>query len=1397
MSCGVADPAEVCLVPSRSARSLPFLLLVVLAEPVVAASPAIVPAPGLTGKAVLDGKPVAGAVVEAVPFEEPLEQARREARGGAEPKALLATTTAGDGTFTLSHPAGAGEEALFRVRVRAKGAATVELHGIFVASETLAFGELPLRKAQLLVGRVSSAEGSPVSGARVTLRARGGFDASSVLTPVPEETTTGADGTFRFEGAAAERNALEVDAPGFARTRLEGLRAGVQRLIVLRSGTSVAGQVRRRDGSPAARALVRFESGAVDSRWAEAGADGTFTLRGLPAGRGVVVADSGDDGYAEAPLAASDAERPPLSLRLAPPSVLEGRTLDLATLRPIPRVRLTLSSSQGRVLARSGADGRYRVRGLRPGRVSVRADEPRHVIWEREGPALEKGATKTLDIPLVRGASLSGRVVDEERRPVAGAELYVGSDDGSAFRRAIGRLAGAPGAGIVSRADGTFSASRVPPNEALRVVASHPDYEQTRIGGLSLSPGGGRSDLVVTLRRGAVLSGSVRDAEGSPVAGAELTLDESVEVGSSRRSSASRSFGGYNDLPSARSRADGGYDLKGVPEGDWALTVRAVGKAVETVDPITVVRGTRPDPVDVVLVPGATISGSIVRKTGGGVEGYLVFARPSGRPPVGGRGTGMPRSGPDGTFLLEGLKEGERYDLQLWGSSVPGPGPTKRGISAPSAGVDFVVEGTGRVEGVAVDAKTGAPLREFEVSWQPDSSGYRTVMRGTRRLAGLRGGAGEVIAVEDAEGRFALEDVVAGKCAVVVTAKGYPPAMAGGIVVEEATTTEGVEVRLAPGSTLKGRVTDAKSGKPVPEATVSVFPEAGLSGSQAELITDLEGRFESEVLATGKVRVRVEHEDYEAASTSAELKEGGGAVEVPLSRGSSLAGVVLSESRQPVQGAEVSLRGANAQGRGYGGDGALADSSGRFRFDHLAPGRYTLRASGAGRASNAVEAVVVADASKEDVVLVLSGGAAVRGTVKGLTEPLRGRVSVEASGPDGYWETRRAGADGRFELSGVPAGTIRVRASAGDLLGGSSLAATGVVTIAEGQTDAEVEVVFEGASTLTGKVTRGGRPAVYALVSVFEKKSLSGGSGRTDDSGSYRIEGLVAGTYAVSVQASGGRRGWTGEVEVRGEAVQDVELPTASLTGLVVDAATGRALSDVRITASLDDSPAARPGAATTDSNGRFLLDELDAGCFTLTLRRTGYQEGRHAASASEAGGDAGTIELARGEGLELRVVDGVFQIPLRSVNVSARDGGGAIVASAWISLDADGRGELAALKTGRYTLVVGSEGYAVRVLGGVAVPGPSLPVSLTPGGSVEIRPGETSRAKGVATLRDPLGQSYPHRVAEKDGRVAIPPVGPATISNLAPGSYTLAVEGVAPKGFTVTEGGKTVVELP
>ena len=1356
------------------------------------------------GKVVLDGKPVAGATVVAAPEEEPLEAARRQARGEPEPGPLATVTTPATGEFALSVPAPQGRDVVFRVRVSAAGAVPVEVPESRDSAEPDDLGDLVLGRAEPLAGRVQGPDGAPVAGALVRLFARGRPAASGSLATLPQETTTGADGQFRFATAAAEQNEILVQAAGFAPVRVTGLKGGaIPRGVSLAPGAALPGTVKKKDGRPAPGTLVRFEADGLESRWVEAGADGSFRLADLPKRRGAVVADGGDDGFAEL-AAATPGAATSVALFLAPPSILEGRTLDASTLKPVPRVRLQVSAGSDRLTARSGADGRYRFRGLRPGSAWVRADEPRHVLWMRGQVPVEKGATRTLDVLLTRGATLSGRVVGEDGRPVTDAAIAVLSSSESPVE-AMMRSRTGPGSRLRTRADGTFTATRLLPGENQRLTAQHPEFEKATVGGISLVAGGTRTGVAVTLRRGLVLTGTVRDPEGNPIAGAELSTSRSRVVRSSEGNRLTQvRFGTGDEAPPARSGPGGTFEIRGVAPGDVALTAKAPGRATETVDPIRLARDVRPDPVDLVLGPGASISGSILRRTGGGATGYLVSANAQGRPAAG-LVSPMNPTGPDGAFELEGLRAGETYDLQLYGGGgfAIGPGPTKKGIVAPATGVEWVVEGAGRIEGTAVDGKTGRPLGAFEVSYHPDRPGMGEVYRVGRGSGRFMGGVGETFPVEAPDGRFALEDVPAGKWQVVVTAKGYQVGRAAGVVVEEATTTEGVEIRVAPGSLLRGFVKDARTGRGVPDARISVRGETGSSASlpgSDTLYTDLDGRFELDSLAPGKVTVSASHSNYTTRTESTDVPEGGGSVEIALSHGSAIAGVVLSETRQPVPGAGVLLEGGAARPGSFGGgDETAADGSGRFRFDRLSAGRYTLRANVPGQSSEPVEAVVVEGEPSREVTLVLSGGATIRGSVSGLPEGLRALVNVNANGPRNYWATVKAGADGRFELAGVPVGNITVRAAAGDFLSGTMRSASSTVVIEEGQKEAETQIVFEGNGALSGRVTRGGRPVADARVVVGSQRSGQSGSGRTDDTGAYRIEGIEPGDYEawVHAEAYGMGRGVSRKVKVDGETRLDVDLPLASLSGVVVDASTKRPLSDVLVVASLDDDPAARSGRATSDSNGRFFVEELEEKSYTLTLRRSGYREARGTARAAEDGGDAGSIEMTRGDGLEVRARDGVYGIPLRNVSVKVKDGAGAVIASAWVTLDGDGKGEIASLRPGQFSIAVGASRYATRTFEGVLVPGPPLEATLTPGGTVEVRSGPASREKGFATLLDALGRPHAWRSSDTEGRLTLTAGGIDLVENLAPGSYTLAVEGMEPKAFTVTEGGKTVVVLP
>ena len=126
----------------------------------------------LRGRILADDKPVAGATVSAVPFESPIEEARREARRTEPPKTLATTTTRPDGSWvlTLTPPAGtaavaapAAGPALVRLKVSGGGLAPRLLEPLFDVSESAlaSRSKRPARRSVGVPARILSATWRP------------------------------------------------------------------------------------------------------------------------------------------------------------------------------------------------------------------------------------------------------------------------------------------------------------------------------------------------------------------------------------------------------------------------------------------------------------------------------------------------------------------------------------------------------------------------------------------------------------------------------------------------------------------------------------------------------------------------------------------------------------------------------------------------------------------------------------------------------------------------------------------------------------------------------------------------------------------------------------------------------------------------------------------------------------------------------------------------------------------------------------------------------------------------------------------------------------------------------------------------------------------------------------
>ena len=1295
----------------------------------------------LTGRLVLNDRPASGITVSAVPYETTLEGDRREARRGPQPEAVAKAVTNAKGEWRLVFEVPPGQMGkIVGLSYAGAGIAQGAISGRWDTTDSEDVGETSLRKGVSLSGRVVDSEGRPVADAEVVHPS--GLDA----------VRTNAEGKFALEGVAESGNDVTVRKAAYATAKVAGLRAGAAPAVVLRTGLPLTGVVVAPDGkTPVKGAVVRVERKDA-AAFAETDAEGRFMVRELASGRVLVAADGGANGFRE--LTGIAIPQPPdtlLTVVLAPAPEIHGRVLDAATRKGAAGAFVEAVSGRRRLWIRTGADGSFVLRPAPAGDWRVTASASRYVRANRSIARAQLGE-KPVEVFLREGATITGRVTDDQRRPVTAAKVRAVESENRGS-------SGAPTA--VTAEDGTFTLRRVPAVEALRLVVTHADFEPASLGDLGLKSGEARVGIAFSLRRGAILTGVVT-AGDAPLGGVQVN----VTVSRGGFGAPPRSIvGPVWSWPRVTTGPDGRFRIGGLAPGEYSVTAATTGYARETKD-VVVADGRGPDPLAFILGLEAVIAGSVRGKRGSGIPDQTVNAMAVDATARTGNAA---RTLADGTFRVDGLKAGVAYNLFVssWGSNA-----SKKTLTAPADGVEIVVGGTGRIAGRAVDAD-GRPVPEFQVSAQTDKTS---------------GGSGWVNPVRQdvssETGEFIVENAPAGALEVRVVAKGYQAARVGGIAVEEGETRAGVEVKLVRGATLHGRVVEARSGRPLPEVDVSTH------SAPAGATTDTDGAFSIEGVTPGKARVTARGPEYATASEFVEVAETGGTVELKLTPGASVSAAVVSPSGEPQAGAEATLTQA---GQNYGGTKAVAGPDGRVKYSHLSPGRYALTAGSGGRRSKPVDVALETDQARDDVRVVMGGGATVLVTVTGLSPEDRRQLEVGVAWASTY-VTAKELSDGGFEARDVPSGRGQVFARVaelGDVMGGRYV--NKIVTIPEDGT-LDVELTFEAGFTLTVRVLRDGQGVeganVYASPTTGQTGTTS--SATTDASGACRLTGLKAGAYRVlaySFTSSGAAP--EQKVDVSGDRTLEFVIPSGRVAGRVVASGSQQPLADVHVSIRTTnaDGTFGLTHDATTDDTGRFQLSGLEAGSLTLTAQRKGYVVETRSVMADSS--DELVIELARGDGLDVTGRDGLLGTPLGSFSARVFDGAGAELATSYVRLDSSGRGEIPSLNPGSYSILASASGFASTVFDGVPIPGPALAVSLTPGGTLDIDvPPERLTGGPLACLVvGPRGLPLAFRQWGNRGNLSL--AGASThLTNFPAVSGTLTCPGVAPVPFAVPEGG-------
>ncbi len=772
----------------------------------------------------------------------------------------------------------------------------------------------------------------------------------------------------------------------------------------------------------------------------------------------------------------------------------------------------------------SEQDGHFALASLRPGLYSVFAWHEGYRMGSVHALEVTNGGEAQADVELAAALSLTGRVMDPEGQPVAGAEVtgHLGTGFFSERGDAVKRMSWAPPEGetldsfrAVSDSEGWFELAGLWPKHHT-VIALHPDWAPGRIDNVIA----GSSELVIRMVAGAEVSGVVIDSTGSGVAGVNVF----VKGGDPRAGE------------STVTAKDGSFRLGMLAPRTVDLRAWGEGYPTAAVDGVELSTAEPLRDLEIVLPDGGRLSGVVVDTAGEPIEAADVRLKPvaEGRYEVGRNA----RTDADGRFSILGLTPGESYT-----GTVRHHAWVPAGISpfeAPEGTIELdplVLTAGTTLRGSVVDL-AGEPVADARLEVRVVQSEYPLHRRNDSRTS-------KGTDAND-QGSFEIRRFGEGTYRIRIRAPGFarfesePIALSGnGDIVEQ-------DFTLGRGQRIGGEVVDHE-GRPVAGAAIRVTGPSG--GTSARASSDDAGRFVVRGLAPGTYRVSASRLFL---GDAVEKVDAGSDVRLILrGRGRITGRVVDAWTGLAVEAFSVLLVPRKETGRpdmsrllrgGLENVGSrFANPEGTFVLPEVDAGRHTLVIQASGYALYRDWEVRVTAGETVDVRVALEAGGAVRGRVVDTEgRPIaRARVRMledeetETNVVEISWSTsegveyrRFGGSDlvmtdeaGRFVLPDLPAGTFALSVKHDDYISrtlpGVQSAARQELTLAE-PIELKPGVRIHGTvRDVSGKATSDARVRVYRLDDKDKEIDPTDISVRED--GTFSKRGFKSGRYAIVV----------------------------------------------------------------------------------------------------------------------------------------------------------------------------------------------------------------------------------------------------------------------------------------
>jgi protocatechuate 3,4-dioxygenase beta subunit len=973
-----------------------------------------------------------------------------------------------------------------------------------------------------------------------------------------------ADDTLRVVALSADHPAREIYGASGA-------------LLALSEGKAVegkTGEARTKDavlGTAPVRADGSFELalGTPADVWLAVDGRFLYSARALPVPAGTASAELATElggclaGRVRLPGDAAEAATlAKLDVELGP----DGQSFSMGSVASAPLFRR---------VARLDAEGRFELRALPAGHEhALEVDSDAYADQEIKGLTFEPGVVREVEVALLVGATLSGRVVDESGAPLAGAEV-------DAAESAVWGFTGEEMAKGETDASGAFVLEHVAPGKCL-LLAKKDGYLESEPEKLELADGESRAGFVLQLGHGATIAGRVSLPDGSPCEGAsvKVSFDPEALVGMGAFNAARGASG------ESKSAADGRFAVAGLGKGPFQVTASLERKAADDAKETWKGRAkaVKPDTLDLELSLGAplVLRGRVRDAAGAPIPEFrVVAAAASGAWFQSGESRVEEAQDPEGDFVVRGLEAG-KWQVE---ARAAGFGPmTAVEVTLPRAEeepLELVLTPAATIAGKVVDPK-GVGVSGARVTLQVDAA---------QRMQGMRGDLQLPEATSGEDGEFLLSGLASGTSAIYASHEGFAASEPASVAASAEQPASGVILKLRKGALLTGEVF-GKDTKPAAGVQILAQGSGGLEMNMRR--ADAAGAFRFEALSPGPwtITAILEGGEVETQGSSAEASasflenmrftmvelEDGEEEHVVL--GAPPKDPVLVRGRvrhgeRPLSEGVVSFVGEGSKGL-EGFKIAQLGPDGRYQTELGAPGKYVvtvqITAGGGAFQQNNVEYRETIPEKAEHVLDIELPLGALRGLVVGPDRnALKGaRVTLATDGGlesgsmlGGQYSEATTDDAGRYAFDFLRPGTYSVAAGGalfGGAFGGQSQAGRVVragLEVAEGRALEGVDFQLEAPGDIQGRVLdAGGTPLKDASVFVRDANGrlldrLSMTTSGAD--GAFTYKGVAPGEYVVSARAKGAASGESAPVRVESGGSASVELVLQAGTKLVVE----------------------------------------------------------------------------------------------------------------------------------------------------------------------------------------------------------------------------------------------------